>query len=53
MRNDLKGAVDMEKSFDTPGDVRLYVENEVGHVDVSTGVTEATNVSLEPDSAGA
>ena len=43
----------MEKSFDTPGDVRLYVENEVGHVDVSTGVTEATNVSLEPDTPGA
>jgi DUF4097 and DUF4098 domain-containing protein YvlB len=43
----------MEKTFETPGDVRLYVENEVGHVDISTGVTEATRVSLEPDTPGA
>ena len=43
----------MEKTFETPGDVRLYVENEVGHVAISTGVTEATQVTLEPDTAGA
>ena len=43
----------MEKTFETPGDVRLYVENEVGHVAISTGVTQATQVTLEPDTAGA
>ena len=43
----------MERTFETPGDVRLYVENEVGHVDISTGVSETTHVSLEPDTAGA
>ena len=43
----------MERTFETPGDVRLYVENEVGHVAISTGVTEATQVTLEPDTAGA
>ena len=43
----------MERTFETPGDVRLYVENEVGHVAISTGVTQATQVTLEPDTAGA
>jgi DUF4097 and DUF4098 domain-containing protein YvlB len=43
----------MERTFETPGNVRLYVENEVGHVTISTGVTEATQVSLEPDTPGA
>jgi DUF4097 and DUF4098 domain-containing protein YvlB len=43
----------MERAFETPGDVRLYVENEVGHVAISTGVSEATQVSLEPDTPGA
>jgi DUF4097 and DUF4098 domain-containing protein YvlB len=43
----------MERTFETPGDVRLYVENEVGHVVISTGVTDATHVSLEPDTPGA
>jgi DUF4097 and DUF4098 domain-containing protein YvlB len=43
----------MERTFETPGDVRLYVENEVGLVAISTGVTEATQVSLEPDTPGA
>jgi DUF4097 and DUF4098 domain-containing protein YvlB len=43
----------MEKTFETPGDVRLYVENEVGHVGISTGVTETTQISLEPETPGA
>ncbi len=43
----------MEKTFDTPGDVRLHVENEVGHVAIRTSETMTTQVSLEPDTPGA
>lgn len=43
----------MEKTFETPGAVRLYVENEVGLVAVTARETDATVVSLEPDTPGA
>ncbi len=43
----------MEKTFETPGAVRLYVENEVGLVAISARETHATVVSLEPDTPGA
>ncbi|HEX3333322.1 MAG TPA: DUF4097 family beta strand repeat-containing protein [Acidimicrobiales bacterium] len=43
----------MEKTFETRGDVRLYVENEVGHVAITTGPSLATTVSLEPETADA
>jgi DUF4097 and DUF4098 domain-containing protein YvlB len=45
--------MDMEKTFETPGDVRLYVENEVGHIGITTGMTETTQIFLEPDTPGA
>jgi DUF4097 and DUF4098 domain-containing protein YvlB len=39
----------MEKTFETPGGVRLYVENQVGLVEVSARATDTTVVSLEAD----
>ena len=35
LRHDLKGAADMEKTFETPGGVRLYVDNQVGLVAIT------------------
>jgi DUF4097 and DUF4098 domain-containing protein YvlB len=44
----------MEKTFETPGGVRLWVENQVGLVVVTARPgTDRTEVSLETDSAGA
>lgn len=43
----------MEKTFETPGGVRLYVENEVGLVAITATATERTVVSLEAASPGA
>ena len=43
----------MEKTFDTPGRVRLYVENEVGLVAITTRPTRATVVTLEAETPGA
>jgi DUF4097 and DUF4098 domain-containing protein YvlB len=43
----------MEKTFETPGGVRLFVENEVGLVAITTHATERTVVSLEPGTEGA
>ena len=53
VRHDLKGALDMEKTFETPGAVRLYVENEVGLIAVTARQTRSTVVSLEADTPGA
>jgi len=39
----------MERTFETPGTVRLYVENEVGLVTISARETATTVVSLEAD----
>ncbi len=43
----------MEKTFETPGDVRLLVENEVGLVAITASGTETTVVSLLPDTPAA
>ena len=43
----------MERTFETPGPVRLYVENEVGSVTITARATATTEVSLEPDTPGA
>ncbi len=43
----------MEKTFETPGAVRLYVENEVGLVAITARETDTTVVSLEPTTPGA
>ena len=43
----------MEKTFETPGDVRLLVENEVGLVAITASETETTVVSLLPDTPAA
>jgi DUF4097 and DUF4098 domain-containing protein YvlB len=43
----------MEKTFETPGGVRLYVEHEVGLVAVTARDTGTTVVSLEADQPGA
>jgi DUF4097 and DUF4098 domain-containing protein YvlB len=42
----------MEKTFETPGPVRLHVENEVGLVVITAHETNATVVSLEPTTPG-
>lgn len=42
----------MDRTFDTPGEVRLIVENEVGLVAITAGDTAATSVSLEADTTG-
>ena len=39
----------MEKTFETPGGVRLYVENQVGSVAITARETTETVVSLEAD----
>jgi DUF4097 and DUF4098 domain-containing protein YvlB len=39
----------MEKTFETPGGVRLYVENEVGRVTITARPTDSTVVSLEAE----
>ncbi len=41
----------MEKTFDTPGAVRLYVENQVGLVTITARDMGTTVVSLEADTA--
>ncbi len=43
----------MEKTFETPGDVRLVVENAVGLVAITALATATTTVSLEPETQGA
>ena len=43
----------MERTFETPGPVRLYVENEVGSVTITARETATTEVSLIPDTPGA
>lgn len=43
----------MEKTFETPGGVRLHVQNEVGLVTITAGPTEQTVVLLEADTPGA
>ncbi len=43
----------MEKTFETPGAVRLYVENEVGLIAITARQTRSTIVSLEPATPGA
>ena len=43
----------MEKTFETPSSVRLYVENEVGLVAITARETGTTVVSLEPTGPGA
>jgi DUF4097 and DUF4098 domain-containing protein YvlB len=48
----MKGAPDMERTFETPGGVRLYVDNQVGLVVVTARATGTTVVSLEADTPG-
>jgi DUF4097 and DUF4098 domain-containing protein YvlB len=43
----------MERTFETPGKVRLLVTNEVGHVVITTHPTTATSVALEPETPDA
>jgi len=43
----------MEKTFETPGVVRLFVDNEVGMVVITAQQTDTTLVSLEPAGPGA
>jgi DUF4097 and DUF4098 domain-containing protein YvlB len=43
----------MEKTFDTPGGVRLHVENQVGLVAITARDTSSTVVALEADTPGA
>ena len=43
----------MEKTFETPGSVRLSVQNEVGLVAITASRTEETVVQLEAQSPGA
>ncbi|MGD0748035.1 MAG: DUF4097 family beta strand repeat-containing protein [Acidimicrobiales bacterium] len=43
----------MEKTFETPGPVRLYVQNEVGLITITTRATGTTVVSLVADTPGA
>jgi DUF4097 and DUF4098 domain-containing protein YvlB len=43
----------MEKTFETRGHVRLYVQNEVGLIAITTLDTDTTVVSLVPDTEGA
>ncbi len=42
----------MERTFETPGGVRLYVDNQVGLVVVTARPTSTTVVSLEADTPG-
>ena len=42
----------MEKTFTTPGAVRLVVQNEVGLVRVTARALVSTTVSLVPDAPG-
>jgi DUF4097 and DUF4098 domain-containing protein YvlB len=43
----------MERSFDTPHPVRLYVENEAGHVAIVAGTRDTTEVTVTADSPAA
>jgi DUF4097 and DUF4098 domain-containing protein YvlB len=43
----------MEKTFETAGSVRLFVQNEVGVVAITAGETAETVVRLEPHTPGA
>ncbi len=43
----------MDKTFETPGEVRLVVENGVGLVAITAVATATTSVSLEPETTGA
>ncbi len=43
----------MEKTFETRGRVRLYVQNEVGLITITTRDTGTTVVSLKPETTGA
>ena len=48
-----EGSTDMEKTFETPGGVRLSVEIHAGLVVVTAGPTDRTVVSVEADEPGA
>ena len=48
-----EGASDMEKTFETPGGVRLSVEIHAGLVVVTASATDRTVVSVEADTPGA
>jgi DUF4097 and DUF4098 domain-containing protein YvlB len=43
----------MDKTFETPGEVRLVVENAVGLVAITSLATSTTTISLEPETPGA
>ena len=43
----------MEKTFETPGEVRLHVQNEVGLVAITAARTKQTVVWIEADTPGA
>ena len=43
----------MEKSFSTPNPVRLYVENDVGVVVITSQPTDSSTVVLHPETPGA
>jgi hypothetical protein len=43
----------MEETFETPGAVQLYVENEAGLIAITASQTRSTIVSLEPATPGA
>jgi DUF4097 and DUF4098 domain-containing protein YvlB len=43
----------MERTFETPRPIRLYVENEVGSVTIVAGDTTTTEVSLRAEKPGA
>jgi len=43
----------MERTFETPGTVRLFVQNEVGHVRITAGPTDTTHIALHPETPGA
>ncbi len=42
----------MEETFETPGIVHLYVQNEVGLIAITASTTDTTVVSLEPATPG-
>jgi DUF4097 and DUF4098 domain-containing protein YvlB len=51
--SDRRGETTMERTFDTPNTVRLYVENGVGFVGITAHETDTTTVDLEAETPGA
>jgi DUF4097 and DUF4098 domain-containing protein YvlB len=51
--SDERRSIEMDKTFQTSGPVRLFVQNEVGHVVIDAGPTATTTVTLEPETAAA